>query len=188
MIFVDQSYTDLQLSIYSGDVDVSSLQIITQQKRILSPALTLQAGIIGASHFIKIQSNNFFFTEVFACAAVPATNCTQLYHAPFTQLSPLQIKGLPAITYQFTHQFKQLSDQAQINEILAQRIATLSPKGIHLSYTFPTLDKNTLAARTVVLTDVSDDFSRIHTFTIHEYPNESVIVTNESQFKIVVGD
>jgi len=78
MNFVDQSYTDLQLSIYSGDVDVSSLEILTQQKRIFSPSFSMQAGIIGASHFIKIQYKDFFFTEVFACAAVQSLMAFQI--------------------------------------------------------------------------------------------------------------
>jgi len=94
------------------------------------------------------------------------------------------LNGFPNLAYQFNHQFKQLQDQAAINEVLAQRIAALSPNGIHLSYTFPIADEASLAARTVVITDINEDLSTIDTFTIHEYLNEAVIVTNESQFKI----
>jgi len=184
MIFVDQSYTQLQLGLYDGDVDLSALQILVQKNVEITPIFQLKAGIIGASHFIKIQYKDRCFTEVFACALVEDANCLPLHRAPFSKLQALAINPLPTLSYQFKHQFKSFKNQANINKELQQRISQLSAKGIHLSYNFPSLTQQITTARTVVITDVNKDHSAINTFTIHEYPEEQVIVTNESCFTI----
>jgi len=184
MIFVDQSYTQLQLGLYDGDVDLSALQILVQKNVEITPVFQLKAGIIGASHFIKIQYKNRCFTEVFACALVEDTSCLSLYRAPFSKLQTLEMNPLPRLSYQFNHQFNSFKKQASINKNLQQRVNQLSAKGIYLSYNFPSITEQVTTARTVVVTDVNKELSEITTFTIHEYPEEQVIVTNESCFKI----
>ena len=86
--------------------------------------------------------------------------------------------------YEFQHQFHSLNEQDLINKELDKAISRLSSKGIHLSFTFPKANNNALVARTITVADVSEDLSTIQSFTIHEYPQEGIIVTNRSRFCI----
>jgi len=185
MVFVDQSHTQLQLGLYDGDVDLSTLQILVEKTVEITPVFQIKAGIIGASHFIKIQYKERCFTEVFACALIEDTSCQNIYRASFSKLQTLAINPLPSLSYQFNHQFNSFKNQASIYKNLQQRINSLSTKGIYLSYSFPSITEQIATAKTVVVADVNKALSAINTFTIHEYPEEQVIVTNESTFSIL---
>lgn len=182
MVFIDQSATNLQLSLYDGDVDLSPLNIITQSSQQLSPTRSLQMGIIGASHFIKIQYGSYFFTEIFACTDLSTFQSSKLYIESTKELKNLSIERTNGLQYEFQHQFHSLNKQEHIYKELAQQINQLSAKGIHLSFTFPKAQNNNLIARTITVVDVNEDLSTIQSFTIHEYPQEEIIVTNRSKF------
>lgn len=182
MVFIDQSATNLQLALYDGDVDLSPLNIITESSQQLSPTRSLQMGIIGASHFIKIQYGAYFFTEIFACTDLSTYHSSKLYPNSTKKLKNLSIERTNGLLYDFQHQFHPLKEQELIYKELTQSIDRLSAKGIHLSFTFPKAQNNDLVARTITVADVSEDLSTIQSFTIHEYPQEEIIVTNRSQF------
>ncbi len=187
MVFIDQSATNLHLSVYDGDVDLSPLNIIKQTSQQLSPTRSLHMGIIGASHFIKIQYGTHFFTEVFACTDLAAFQSNKLYPDSTKELKNLSIERTNGLQYDFQHQFHALKEQDLIYQELDAAVNRLSSKGIHLSFTFPQADNNKLIARTITVADVSEDLSTIHSFTIHEYPQEEIIVTNRSRFSFKLG-
>ncbi len=187
MVFIDQSATNLQLALYSGDVDLSPLNIITETTQQLSPTRSLQVGIIGASHFIKIRYGANFFTEIFACTDLSAFQPNKLYADNTKELKNLSIDRINGLQYDFQHQFQSLEDQEQIYQEVDQAINQLSTKGIHLSFTFPQSDDTAFTARTITVADVSEDLSIIQSFTIHEYPQENIIVTNRSRFSFDLG-
>ena len=184
MVFIDQSATHLQLAIYDGDVDLSPLNIIKEAHQQISPTLSFRLGIIGASHFLKIQYGQDFFTEIFACTDLEAFQANKLYPDSTKELKNLSIEKANGLQYEFQHQFHSLNEQDLINKELDKAISRLSSKGIHLSFTFPQADNNTLVARTITVADVNEDLSTIQSFTIHEYPQEGIIVTNQSRFSL----
>ncbi len=187
MVFIDQSATNLHLSVYDGDVDLSPLNIIKQTSQQLSPTLSLHMGIIGASHFIKVQYGSDFFTEIFACTDLTDFQSNKLYPNSTKELRNLSLERTNGLQYNFQHQFHALKEQALIYQELDTAVKRLSPKGIHLSFTFPQAHNNKLIARTITVADVSEDLSTIQSFTIHEYPQEKIIVTNRSRFSFTLG-
>ena len=185
MVFIDQSATHLQLAIYDGDVDLSPLNIIKEAHQQVSSSLSLHMGIIGASHFIKIQHGSHFFTEVFACTDLKAFQSSKLYPDSTKELKNLSIERANGLQYEFQHQFHSINDQALIYKELDTAINQLSSKGIHLSFTFPQSNDKELVARTITVADVNENHSTIQSFTIHEYPQEGIIVTNRSRFSFL---
>jgi len=183
MVFIDQSATNLQLAIYDGDVDLSPLNIIKEAQQQISPTLSFRLGIIGASHFIKIQHGSHFFTEVFACTDLQAFQANKLN--PSTgELKNFSLERTNGLQYEFQHQFHSLKDQDLISQQLNREVSQLSSKGVHLSFIFPKSVASPFTARTITVADINEDLSLIKTFTIHEYPQEDIIVTNRSRFSL----
>ncbi len=187
MTFIEQTYKDLQYALYNADFDVSDLSILTRAE-FIKEGIKIEAGILGASHYIKLFKYNndkyeCLITEVFACSKFPCLASTVMTHS-ITEMEPSISHESFDLKYKF-HFYK--NSLTNSKKELTEKENTLEQYDKHtclsLQYLFPKLDGN-IGARTVVIISYDENQKTFHSFTIHEYPSEDIVIVNNSTFKI----
>lgn len=175
----DISYTKLQLAVMEGQVDLSHLNIFEETEiEIISLGLKIHAGIIGTSHFVKIEkANEFCFTEIFACDVLEEKKLKPLCFLPIQKITtPVKIQN-SFVDYQFFCKQKSYAQTAQKISTWAKKEQESKPL-IFLEYHFNLAQKDDPSSRTMLVIHVTDEGLRIN--TIHEYQEEDTIILSES--------
>lgn len=173
--YVDQSASGLRFYLVRDRVDVSPFTVI-KETSFRWNHLDVDMGILGASHFLRINDRLFSLSEIFACATIE-------HQKPFVQAAPFP--DLPSqIQVPFEHflyRFKPrlVSWESGVKELGILR-AAIARSGSRtrtygLEHQFPSLpgDEETKPPLTLVYAKVG---GQLTLKTAHCYPNEGQIV------------
>ncbi|MCD4817073.1 MAG: DUF2617 family protein [Candidatus Cloacimonetes bacterium] len=184
MEYIDQSASNLLLTIVKGDLDMTQFNILSEEK-IQYPDLKIISRIIGGSHIITIQSKDIVLHEIFACISVKDKK-------PFLLCKPLKdiesnvfLKFENQLNYQFSSSCQTSEEgfnKLQEIEILAKNRKTNNKHG--LIFEFP--GNNDSAPKTIIYTVLMG--KNIEIKTAHSYPNEQKIVFTETKVKLIGGN
>lgn len=174
--YVDLSASGLRYYLVSTGMDVTPFTIISQQT-FQWDHRKVTMGILGASHFLRIDSGEGkVLTELFACAEIEAT-AASLRSAPFPDLPAKVEAPFAGMTYRFSPRLVPWEDG--VNELSELRRAVQVASATHrtwgLEHQFPSPDGdgNDKPPLTLVHAKVGGKFNLK---TAHCYPNEDQIV------------
>ena len=185
LIYTDQSASELRLNLIDGVLDKTPLNVILTDTLHLAD-IYIEAGIIGASHFVSFNFGDKVFSEVFACLELSNSSDSCFVGKVFKQTAPIKYFKKGLFSYEFTSEILDWDDKSSEkyknfeNEV---EKSSDDKESIGLSYAFPTMEKNKFLAKTEVkVTKVND---MIIVETLHAYPNEEKLVFTETQIKIL---
>lgn len=174
LAYQDQSASQLKLHLIQGMADVSALQVLCLEQIQFGP-IKIEAGILGASHYIKWGWEGQAFTEVLACVdALP----NQVYYSStkLPDLNPaFEIEPFPKWKYQFQYQQTDWEEgKEQAAKMIKKQLQISKPQGIGLHFCFP----GSTGAETILL--IEKGKKAIFTQSLHAYPNEGQMVFSKS--------
>ncbi len=181
LVFEDQSADALWLTLVDGDLDTNQFSIVTEAELQLPRGGVLQAGIIGASHFLSVVRDGRRFTEVFACTQARAENTLARFPLPNLVHAPVVLDGG---RYQFeARKIPWTPEGMDERDRLLEEIAfTGGGTSIGLSFVFPDAPKAPAADRGTALTalvaKVRGDLVSVR--TLHAYPGSSMVFTTST--------
>ncbi len=189
MTFLEQSSSDLQLTIAKGNLDLKQFNIISQcKKSFLNFDVTMR--IIGGSHFITFKNNHLEFHEIFACHNVRSKEAL-IYKENFGNIkNKLHLKFSENINYSFESftlpQEKALEKMCKIEKLVEK----IKNENKSLSFEFPASNNET-PPKTIIYLELIDA-KKISLETIHSYPNENKFVftqtiLNNKSYKFIGG-
>lgn len=176
MEYADQSASALRFYLRAGYVDVTELSIIRETSFAWNHQ-TIEMGILGASHFLRISSpDGKVLSEVFACTELDLPG-SFIKSAPFDELAPKVEARHAGLCYRFSPRLVGWDDGKEELEILREAIASNDAANrMHgFEYQFPVLPGADLSKPplTLMSAKVGGQFTLK---TAHCYPNEEQIV------------
>lgn len=178
LLFKDISYKKLQLAVLQEAVDVRQLSIFQERKAYFSEqAVHVHAGIIGTSHFVQLQyADGSFFSEMFACNDLKASEVQSLCLLPMEQLNEAVKIHHAQINYHFTQ--KKLPYTTSRNDITNWSQQAQEQADIFLEHHFEPTAPNTPSSLTLL--SIQSTQSGILIETVHEYQEENAIILTKS--------
>ncbi len=174
MKYVDQSADALQFSLIKGTVNKSMLNILCDDQLIIPGILTINIGIIGASHYLEVvgANNKPVLTEVLACVdinsiqKVISCKASDIYEA--------------SITFDGIHYA--LKKQTLVGTAAKRKMEDIERLGKEfghtmLKYTFPNQGEYNFTPTTIIAASKVLMYDRVAVRTIHAYPNEDKVVS-----------
>lgn len=175
----DISYKILQLAVLEGEVDLSQLRIFREKTVYIAElGITVQAGIIGTSHFIQVQTDSGkIFTEILACNAMNQGASKALCAAPLSELGSKNYTDNSCLSYDFQYSLEKYDKQSGSYAILGDQQDHI----IYLEYDFDSRYSDLPTAKTIIA--VRKQASSLKINTVHEYQEENTVVLSESKLK-----
>jgi len=181
-IYIDQSANELRLNIVEGYLNKEPLNVIIEKKMVID-TLEVEAGIIGASHFVTVQCKNSTISEVLACLELK--NCgEESFISKISHNSTQKLFKKENYEYEFSSEILDWSDESSIRYSNFEKLvkqSELKNDCIALSYLFPTKIKHEYEAKTEVVVSYNKKILEIR--TLHAYPNENKIVFTKTNIK-----
>jgi len=174
MEFIDQSSSELRLSLSDSNFNLESLSVI-KSETVSFDNLKIKFGILGASHFVRIKSKNVDLTEIFACADVENSESIRLDNG-FDL-----IKNTNAFRYSFTSNIL-CWDEVKGKYFYEYMSSEKNSSEIFLSFDFPSEKEGNFQARTSVLIKRDSAAKSISITTMHAYPNENNLIKTYTEF------
>ncbi|WP_366141272.1 DUF2617 family protein [Sulfuricurvum sp.] len=168
--FVDQSINDLHYCLFTGKANPHVLKVI-KQMRISTEFCTLEAAIIGESHYLTFSCGTEIITELMACI-------------DFSPDTLLGAKGTAIIQHPFAFKFDDHRYAFQAKIIDLQEISSAPLEAFELFYNRCALQDRALEhrfempcssmfeAKTSIAMDIPTP-DTLDIQTLHLYPNES---------------
>lgn len=180
LIYRDRSAYDLRLNVVEGPLDLKQFSILKSGKIDVSPGVSVNAAIIGASHFFRFRLHDLVFYEVVACTDVLGEG-KKIYCGP---LRDVRKELEPTFTGKGRYRFisRMLSSKDGAGELRRMEELALEkqwPRNLGLVFRFP-IGKSSMAPRTVINLGTGEGGEVIFAKTAHLYPNESTIVFTET--------
>jgi hypothetical protein len=175
LVYQDQSADELRLTLCMGSLDQNQFTIL-QSGTLQTSFGTINAGIIGASHFLHFDfgcGDNLY--EIFACIDVESPGKLFNYGPFLDDIGQVDRIFFNKISYSFNLQRSTMAvGRAEMERIEADIYA--KNQGLGLVYTFPQTETSKLiTAKTIVLVqEVSQN--QWHIKTVHAYPNDQQLV------------
>lgn len=170
MKFIDQSANELRLNLVNSEYSEKELSVLTREYFNFND-IKIEYGILGASHFLKLQKNDLIFAEVFACIELELEN------------SSLFVGGMEHRKLEIFNDWLSYNFESQIMEWnqFSKDKYDFFEKNYSSSFLFPLNDKFNFLAKTQVIFKVINDIITLE--TMHAYPNENKIVFTKTQIK-----
>lgn len=174
LAFKDQSASQLKLHLTKGIADVAALQIL-QMGKVRFGNVQIEAGILGASHYVKWWTEGGAFTEVLACVSA-WPNQTYLASQHLSSLKTTsEFEPVPSWKYYFHHwQSDWEKGQENVDSIKTQLQKMASTDGLGLHFSFPGYN----GAETLLL--IENSKKGIFAQSLHAYPNEGKLIFSKS--------
>lgn len=176
--FIDQSADALRLTLVDGECDLGQFSILSEATLRLPRGDVIQAGIIGASHFLSVGTGARRFTEVFACTDAAAPNARARY--TLNEIAGRQI-SFPGYSFRACRVPWNKGEGAR--DRLLSRIAGKEMCEIGLSYVFPDSPEGDPAHRGLALTALLVRVipKGFVLRTLHAYPGDAMVFTKTIQ-------
>lgn len=182
-LFEDISYKVLQLTVTSGQANLSKLNIFKETKTYISTlGLTIHAGIIGTSHFVQLtQDNGQCFTELFACETLEGEQPEPLCYLPIEALNDsVQLESQPFL-YEFDCK-RQDYDKTALDITNWANYENQNQPLIFLDFDFNTTQQGVPPSRTILVVHQKENGIAIQ--TVHEYQEENAIIVSKSRISL----
>lgn len=176
-VYIDQSAEVLRLTVLEGALDVSQFSILSQGEAH-NDRYAVQAGIIGASHFLSVTlPDGRQLHEVFACTDVDSPSRRVFYGPVGKTPGGVAVKLFENAAYSFTPRLTPWGEGVALLEELedtARRASQSKSPVIGLSFDFPIQSGDSRVPKTIVCVKLEDH--AVTANTVHAYPNEDTIV------------
>jgi hypothetical protein len=177
--YQDQSAHNLILSFAEDDIDLAQFRILTEGW-VDNDNLIVQAGIIGASHFVKINSDKGVIYEVFSCIEVES-NQSVLYCEPLDSILKEATITIKNEQVQCSFQIKSErweSGKQQLKQMEEEGVNTKTNQ-LYLAHNFTGINPD---YQPKTLVNLRLEPEELFLKTVHAYPNEERIIFTQSHF------
>lgn len=191
---MDQSAGDLWATVSDKYIEIKNLIILEQQTRSYNTfGLKVTAGILGSSHFVRMEHGQQQLTEILSCIKLP--NPDLIYHQqlnwPICEIS-INVQGRIYSSICNTYSLgetKGLSEMVEHMETFQEKYlaAKEQPSAIAMSRVFPG-DTSTFEPQTILVVTVDESTKTLHISSLHSYPNEGNLVITHSQLNSLGGE
>lgn len=185
--YKDQSASDLRLSLLEGPLDTNQFMIL-QADTIYVGGVKVETGIIGTSHFVRLDFGDRCFSEVLACTPVRAHQAKSFFYGTLRELRYGEISLAFATRFSYRLQVNvSLDEQNNIRllssmEQLVKEAQDLKLR-IGLGFEFPIKDSimvHALYSPQTLIWVNGEEAEVIYIKTAHAYPNERSVVLTET--------
>lgn len=182
LIHQDRSAYDLMLNVVEGPLDLEQFTILSAGRVELSPGVSVDAAIIGASHIFCFRIAGLVAYEVFACSEVK-TESRKISFGPFQEVNEdVKLTFAGQGRYGFNSRMLSLKDGAgELRKLEQLARKKPGPRNLGLDFQFPS-GKSGIAPRTIVLLETGERENVVCAKTAHLYPNENTVVFTETTF------
>lgn len=183
LIYEDQSASALRLNLMRGAVDKDTLTVLCTGKIDLSYG-RLNAGIIGASHYIEFvqPDGSVLFTEVFACTDLNDSG-DRMFYGDVVKATDFKTT-FDSIDYHFDVQCTTYKESHAQMTALERLIKDHTKRyRIGLSYLFPESEEDEFSPMTLVSVSADPQTLAVDVKTLHAYPNEGSLVFTETNIQ-----
>ncbi|MCI5051498.1 MAG: DUF2617 family protein [Candidatus Pacebacteria bacterium] len=181
LVFLDQTVHALRHHFVKGYLDTKSLSVVVSQKRNHC-GFDIEAAIIGASHYISIETPAGLISEVVACIDIDDSTHSRCVTQPLHKLGHGSISPEKSgLVYTTCTPIVQEIEKSQEYIAWHTSMAQLNTKEVMgLLYEFPQGELN-YPPRTAVVLEFTGDTCKVS--TMHEYPNEGMVAFTKSKFQ-----
>ncbi|MCP4294033.1 MAG: DUF2617 family protein [Proteobacteria bacterium] len=179
--YQDQSAHKLKLTVVVDDIDLSQFRIV-KEGWLENDTLIVQAGIIGTSHFVKLNHDKGVIYEVLSCSGVECSG-KKLFNSSLSSMieaSPQEIRN-ETIHYAFQHRIESWNEGRHLMDKIENECLDLETNRISLVHDFASIDEND-PPKTLLVAQLERDELQLK--TVHGYPNEGFIVFTNSRITI----
>lgn len=170
----DISFKDLRLSISSGEIDLSSLNIFKEKKEFFKELdLEIRAAVIGTSHFVQFRRGDSIFTEILACDADKNFGGKRLFMSSIEKIQDELNCDQGGFSYKFDHQLEDLKND--------NYKGLAKDSELFLEYEF-NADSELPSAKTII--SIQKLQNSFHIRTAHEYHEENITVWSNSKVTV----
>lgn len=170
MKFIDQSAKELRLNLVNSEYSEKELSVLTREYFNFNN-IKIEFGILGASHFLKLEKDNLIFAEVFACIELELENSSLF-------VGGMEERKLEIFNDWLIYNFE--SEIIEWNEYSKNKYDYFE-NNYSSSFLFPLNQKYNFLAKTQVIFKVINDIITLE--TMHAYPNENKIVFTKTKIK-----
>ena len=177
--YQDQSVHNLILSFAEDDIDLAQFRILTEGW-VDNDNLIVRAGIIGASHFVKINSDKGVIYEVLSCIEVEG-NHNILYCEPLDSILKEATITIKNEQVQCNFQVKSErweSGKQQVKQMEEEGVNTKTSQ-LYLAHNFTGINPD---YQPKTLVNLKLETEELFLKTVHAYPNEERIIFTQSHF------
>jgi hypothetical protein len=183
MQYVDQSADLLRFYLIHGMVDVEALTVLKQTSFFWS-GLRVEAGILGASHYLRIDEEGHQpLFEIFACAELKEA-VSLVTSGPLANIKSNIVSKVGSLEYSFVPQRMPWREGARQLEVLLEDASSAKAEdnSFSLHFEFPSDVPNPVHKPITVLRG-NYRHSRCLVRSAHCYPNEETIVFTTTVIK-----
>ncbi len=185
MFYVDQSAQELRLNLVDGQLDKTPLSVLITDNIVLG-SIDIEAGIIGASHFVSFSFKDvkYTFNEVFACIELSDSSDKCFVGKVFDKTEPIKYFIKDVFSYEFTSEILDWNMNTQKKYLNFENEVEKSSndkRRIGLTYLFPSTKNDKFEAKTQV--NVHKTNGAIVVKTLHAYPNEDKCVFTKTTLR-----
>ncbi len=182
-IYIDQSANELRLNLIEGYLDKKILNVLIEDNLTLCD-IKIEAGIIGASHFVSLDINDTKLSEVFACLELSNAGNQCIINKVSLNKDSIKYFKKNLYCYEFSSNILDWNSNSSKEYIdFEKRVEKASNecKQLGLSYIFPSKTNNKFLAKTELI--IYSNNNEIIIETLHAYPNEDKLVFTESKIR-----
>lgn len=182
-----QSVSELRLNLVEGKVDLGQFRLL-QAGRLRGVRLGVAAGIIGASHVIRVKLDEVTaLHEIFACADV-VSDAPRAFSGSVEELDgrrELDFRLAGDLRYRFRPRITRARDGGAELSALAQRIDRSAGVAteVGLRHAFPRHGACCDPPETLVWVGLDPCSGCLRVETAHSYPNEGAIVFSDTRLE-----
>lgn len=181
-IIQDISYKELKLALFSGEVDLSALNLFAEKELYVNELeLTIHAAIIGTSHFVQVKRRDEVFTEMLACNSDQDFGLKEDFLQPIYSMNNSISRRMGDANYQFTQEVHSLS---KVSKELQKEWDDLLEKEpiISMAYNF---NDHTHFPSAETKIAIQSQGNQLSIYTLHEYQEEDKVVRTKSNYSII---
>ncbi len=182
--YIDQSAMDLRLHLFEGKLPRDQLRILVSDV-YKTEYFNIEAGIIGASHFLTSSSKEGCINEVFACQTIE-TKIPAVFNGPLKNLHKTVSYTLHGgMEYCFKSEILKLNEKSTIEKLTWIRDHAMQarnlPAELGMRHQFTPLNG---ASPETILWLSPTSTTEIKILTAHSYPNEGNVVLTTSEIGV----
>lgn len=180
MEYVDQSADNIVLNTIDGDFSFDELNLISQKEFFIGRT-KISFGILGASHFLKVENKNDIFAEVFACIKMDKKESFSLIDAASNKSLNLE-KKLLDYSFKSTRVKMDSNSKKRYSSVVAQSSLVEVFPG-DAEYIFP-MGEDSFEFEPLTAIAIKAVGKDIYLETLHSYPNEQTLIFTDTKITL----